>query len=143
MAVHIRLKRGGQIRQPHYRIVVSDSRVARDGKFIEVIGFYNPIAKVEEVELNKDRFTYWLSVGAQPTDTIKSLLTKKGMWAGLCASAQAMAKSGTPAVQAAPKVKAAVAPVEIPVPAEPEIEVEEPLTEEEQEEQEEQKDQES
>lgn len=93
MAVHIRLKRGGQIRQPHYRIVVSDSRNARDGRFIEVLGFYNPIAKVEEVEINKDRFTYWLSVGAQPTDTIKSLLKKKGMWAGLTASADAVAKS--------------------------------------------------
>ncbi|MCK5833666.1 30S ribosomal protein S16 [bacterium] len=135
MAVHIRLKRGGQKRQPHYRIVVSDSRNARDGKFIEIIGYYNPITEVAEVEFNKERLEYWLSRGAQPTDTIKSLLKKKGVWAAIIASARNLAKADTIEKQVKPKVEKvkAEAPV-VEVEPEPVEEVsEEPEIEENQE----------
>ena len=81
MAVHIRLRRGGKKKQAHYRIVVADSRSPRDGRFLEIIGSYNPIPAEEEVRLDKERFTYWFSRGARPTDTVRSLLKRKGLWA--------------------------------------------------------------
>jgi len=125
LAVHIRLKRGGQKRQPHYRIVVSDSRSPRDGRFIEIIGFYNPIAKVEEVEIDKARTTYWLANGAQPTDTVKSLLKKKGLWAGLVEDAAVMAKAGTPERPVKPLVPKEVVPEAAPKPVVEEAKAEE------------------
>ncbi len=73
----IRLARFGSRHQPHYRIVVADSRSRRDGRFIESLGSYNPQAGT--VQLNAERANYWLSVGAQPTNTTISLLTKGGV----------------------------------------------------------------
>lgn len=70
----IRLKRIGRKGEPHYRIVVIPARTKRDGKAIEYIGYYNPHLK--ETKLNKERAKYWLSVGAQPTDTLRSILAK-------------------------------------------------------------------
>ena len=92
MAVHIRLRRGGKKKQAHYRIVVADSRSPRDGRFLEIIGSYNPIPKEEEVRLNKERFTYWFSQGARPTDTVRSLLKRKGLWAEVVPSGVKQAK---------------------------------------------------
>ena len=79
MAVKLRLKRGGAKGRPIYSIVAADSRSPRDGKFIEKIGVYNPIPANYELTVNEERALYWLNQGAQPTDTVKSLLTTKGL----------------------------------------------------------------
>ena len=79
MAVKIRLKRMGANKKPFYRIVVADSRAPRDGKFIEEIGFYNPVSANKETRINDEKALKWLSVGAQPTDTVRSILTESGI----------------------------------------------------------------
>ena len=79
MAVKIRLKRMGQKKAPFYRIVVSDSRSPRDGKFIEEIGYYNPLTNPVEIKIDSEKATKWISNGAQPTETVKSLLKKAGI----------------------------------------------------------------
>ena len=79
MAVKIRLKRMGAKKAPFYRIVVADSRSPRDGRFIETVGTYNPIAKPAEVKIDKELAIKWLSNGAQPTDTVKALFKKEGI----------------------------------------------------------------
>jgi len=79
MAVKIRLKRMGAKKRPFYRVVVADSRSPRDGKFIEEIGFYNPIAEPAEVKINDEKAIQWLKNGAQPTDTVKDLFKKYGI----------------------------------------------------------------
>ena len=79
MAVKIRLRRTGRKKQPMYRIVVADSRSPRDGKFIEVIGQYAPRGGDLALNLKADRANYWLDNGAQPTDTVRSLLRKAGV----------------------------------------------------------------
>jgi small subunit ribosomal protein S16 len=76
--VKIRLRRIGAKKQPSYRIVVADSRAPRDGRFIEVIGFYNPRTEPETVKIKEDRALYWLSSGAQPTEAVARLLKKQG-----------------------------------------------------------------
>ena len=76
--VKIRLRRTGAKRQPSYRVVISDSRKARVGRFIETIGFYNPTTEPTTVNIHEDRALYWLSVGAQPTDVVKKLLNNAG-----------------------------------------------------------------
>ena len=76
--VKIRLRRMGAKKNPFYRIVVADSHFARDGRFIEEIGTYNPVANPSEIKLDVERAQYWLKNGAQPTDTAKSLLKKAG-----------------------------------------------------------------
>ena len=79
MAVKIRLRRTGRKKQPTYRIVIADSRSPRDGKFIEVIGQYAPRSGEQALNLKNDRVNYWLDSGAQPTDTVRSLLRKAGV----------------------------------------------------------------
>lgn len=79
MAVKLRLRRMGKKKQPIYKVVASDSRSPRDGKFIEAIGIYNPLTNPATIDLKEERALYWLGVGAQPTDTVKSLLSKKGI----------------------------------------------------------------
>jgi small subunit ribosomal protein S16 len=79
MAVRIRLRRTGRKKQPMYRIVVADSRSPRDGKFIEVIGQYAPRQGEQALNLKSDRANYWLDNGAQPSDTVRSLLRKAGV----------------------------------------------------------------
>ena len=74
--VKIRLRRTGKTKQPSYRLVVADSRSPRDGKFIEIIGHYNPIRQPKVLEVKADRARYWLGVGAQPTDTVSTLLKR-------------------------------------------------------------------
>lgn len=76
MAVRIRMKRIGAKNKPAYRIVVADSRSPRDGKFIEEIGTYQPLKKGDNVSMDYERAKYWLSKGAQPTDTVASFIRK-------------------------------------------------------------------
>lgn len=79
--VRIRLRRVGAKKQPSYRIVVADARSPRSGKYVEVIGFYNPRTEPETVEIKEDRALYWLSVGAQPSEPVVRLLNKHGILA--------------------------------------------------------------
>ena len=81
MAVKLRLKRGGAKQRPFYRIVAADSRSPRDGRFIEIIGTYNPIPENYEVKIDEEKALNWLKNGAQPTDTVRSLLSKSGIMA--------------------------------------------------------------
>ncbi len=79
MAVKIRLRRMGAKKAPCYRIVVADSRYPRDGRFIEEIGFYNPMREPAEVTVDADKAKKWISNGAQPTETVRDLLKKTGV----------------------------------------------------------------
>lgn len=79
MAVKIRLRRMGAKRAPFYRVVVADSRYPRDGRFIEEIGYYNPMTEPATVKIDGDKAKDWIAKGAQPTDTVKSLLKKNGV----------------------------------------------------------------
>lgn len=79
MAVKIRLKRIGAKKAPHYRVVVADSRFPRDGRFIEEIGYYNPLVDPAEVKIDADAAKKWIANGAQPTDTVRALLKKSGV----------------------------------------------------------------
>jgi len=81
MAVKLRLKRMGAKQKPFYRIIVADSRSPRDGRFIETVGTYDPVKKDNNISVNEERVNYWLTNGAQPTDTVKSILSKSGIWA--------------------------------------------------------------
>ena len=76
MAVKIRLKRIGSKKNPFYRVVVADERSPRDGKFIEEIGYYNPLTNPADIKIDAEKATKWLTTGAQPTDTVRSLLKK-------------------------------------------------------------------
>ncbi len=78
--VKLRLRRAGRKKLPFYRIVAADSRAPRDGRYIELIGTYNPLPDVVEVSLQEDRVIYWLQNGAQPSATVKNLLQNKGIW---------------------------------------------------------------
>ena len=80
MAVKIKLKRLGKIREPYYRIVIADARTKRDGRAIEEIGKYHPKAEPSLIEVNSERVQHWLSVGAQPTDPVRVLLKITGDW---------------------------------------------------------------
>ena len=75
--VTMRLSRIGSKKRPYYRIVVIDKRRARNGRFLEVVGKYNPIANPVQMEINADRAQYWLSKGAEPSETVRSILRKK------------------------------------------------------------------
>lgn len=79
MAVKIRLKRIGSKKNAHYRVVVSDSRFPRDGRFIEEIGHYNPVANPSEINIDNEKVLKWIKNGAQPTDTVRALLKKSGI----------------------------------------------------------------
>lgn len=79
MAVKIRLKRMGAKKSPFYRVVVADSRYPRDGRFIEEIGTYNPVVEPAQVKIDAEKAQKWIKNGAQPTDTVKSLLKKQGI----------------------------------------------------------------
>lgn len=79
MAVKIRLKRMGAKKKPFYRLVVADSRAPRDGKFIEEIGYFNPVSKEEMIKIDDEKAVKWLKNGAQPTDTVRDLFKKHGV----------------------------------------------------------------
>ncbi len=76
MAVKIRLKRMGAKKNPFYRVVVADERSPRDGKFIDEIGYYNPMTNPADVKIDSEKATKWLNNGAQPTETVRTLLKK-------------------------------------------------------------------
>jgi len=86
VAVKIRLTRRGSKKRPFYRMVAADSEAPRDGKFLEIIGTYNPLKEPAEVIVNQEKLTKWIKRGAQPTSTVKSLLRKNGIWKGILAT---------------------------------------------------------
>ena len=77
--VKIRLRRMGAKKSPFYRIIVADSRSPRDGRFIEEVGYYNPMTEPVTLKVEEEKVPKWLASGAQPTETVKSLLTKSGI----------------------------------------------------------------
>ncbi|GGC90574.1 30S ribosomal protein S16 [Thalassobacillus devorans] len=79
MAVKIRLKRMGSKRNPFYRVVVADSRSPRDGRFIEQIGTYNPVANPVEVDIDEEKALNWMTNGAKPSDTVRNLFSNEGI----------------------------------------------------------------
>jgi len=79
MAVKLRLKRMGAKKRPFYRIVAADSRSPRDGRFIEEVGYYNPIVEPKEVKIDETKALKWLNEGAIPTDTVRDLFSKQGI----------------------------------------------------------------
>ncbi len=107
MATRIRLRRVGRKKQPEYRIVVAERSAARDGRFIETLGYYRPRTDPAQVEVDADRARAWLDKGATPSDTVRSLLKKAGVFGG-----------GAPAAVATPETGAdeAVVPEADPVP---------------------------
>ncbi len=116
MAVKIRLMRVGKKKQPSYRVVVTDARSPRDGRFIEVLGQYAPRADPSVVSIDSDRALHWLRVGAQPTEQVGKLLEITGVWAAYKAAvgkdAVAKPKAKTPKpkkVEAAPEPAPAAA----------------------------------
>lgn len=81
MTVKLRLQRFGTKKRPYYRIVAATSTVKRDGKFLDILGIYHPLVKEDEqIRLEKDKINEWLKKGAQPTDTVRSILSKAGVW---------------------------------------------------------------
>lgn len=81
MAVKLRLKRMGSKQKPFYRIVAADARSPRDGRFIETVGTYNPIKGEDQITIDEEKALTWLKNGAQPTDTVKSILSHAGVMA--------------------------------------------------------------
>ncbi len=79
MAVKMRLRRMGAKKAPFYRVIIADERAPRDGKFIDEIGYYNPLTNPAEIKINAEKAEKWLNDGAQPTETVKSLLKKSGI----------------------------------------------------------------
>ncbi len=105
MAMKIRLARGGSKKRPHYSVVAADSRMARDGRFVEKLGTYNPLLpkdSEERVKLNMERIQYWLGEGAQPTDRVSRFLEAAGV---LAKKDRANLKKGTPGKKATDRVE--------------------------------------
>lgn len=80
MAVKIRMTRMGAKKKPFYRLVVADSRAPRDGKYIDLIGYYNPVVEPVVIKIDTEKAQQWLKNGAQPTDTVKALFKKHGVY---------------------------------------------------------------
>ena len=80
MTTRIRLRRMGSNKRPFYRVVVADQRSPRDGRFIEIIGRYHPLNDPSVIEIDEDRALHWLMVGAQPSNQVRNLMTKVGIW---------------------------------------------------------------
>ncbi len=91
MAVKIRLTRMGAKKKPYYRIVAADSQSPRDGRFLEILGTYDPHAEPAEIKVAPELLAKWVAKGAQPTDTVRSLLRSRGLWPGQAAPAEATA----------------------------------------------------
>ena len=79
MAVKMRLRRLGAKKAPFYRVIVADSRSPRDGRFIDEVGYYNPMTNPEEIKIDAEKAKTWIANGAQPTETVKALLKKSGI----------------------------------------------------------------
>jgi len=110
VAVKLRLMRVGKKKQPSYRVVAADSRSPRDGRFIEIVGIYDPRPDPSAIRIDNDKAVDWLRKGAQPTDSVRKLLEISGAWESY---------SGTPSTRTAPAPKAAPAKAEAAAPAEP------------------------
>jgi len=82
VAVRIRLRRIGKTKKPAYRVVVADSRAPRDGRFIEIIGSYNPLTDPPRIDINREKAAAWLRKGAQPSNTVRQLLARAGVTKG-------------------------------------------------------------
>jgi len=109
--VKIRLRRIGAKKQPAYRIVIADARAPRDGRFIEIIGHYNPLTTPADVAVKSERALYWLRNGAQPTDMVQRLLVKTGVWSEF--TGEPMPEPPAPKVEETPApAPAEEAPVE-------------------------------
>lgn len=108
MAVKIRLKRMGKIHAPFYRVVIMDGRTKRDGRAIEEIGKYHPTREPSLIEIDSERVQYWLSVGAQPTDTVRKLLELTGDWAKYTGKGEAESKVRTAEGDAEEATRAAI-----------------------------------
>jgi small subunit ribosomal protein S16 len=78
--VRIRLLRTGKRKQPSYRLVVADQRSPRDGRFVEILGHYNPLTNPSQITIDEERALHWLSTGAQPSESATALLKRKGIW---------------------------------------------------------------
>ena len=110
MAVAIRLRREGALNRPYFKVVVTDKRSPRDGKFIEIVGTYDPKKAGQNSTLKLDRIEHWISKGAQPSDTVRSLIKKtKNPEAAAKKAAAAAAKKAVPAPKPAPAPAAPVA----------------------------------
>jgi small subunit ribosomal protein S16 len=96
MAVSIRLRREGAKNRPYYRVVVADSRSPRDGKFIEIIGTYDPTRTGQNSSFSVERADYWISKGAQPSDTVRSLIKKQKMMVAAKPLSEAERESSEP-----------------------------------------------
>jgi small subunit ribosomal protein S16 len=79
MAVRLRLTRKGANKKPYYRLVAADSEASRDGKFLEILGTYNPMKNPVEIKIHKDRVNYWLEKGASPSESVRVILRKEGL----------------------------------------------------------------
>ena len=79
MAVRLRLTRKGANKKPYYRLIAADSKASRDGKFLEILGTYNPMRNPVEIKIDKDRVNYWLEKGASPSESVRAILTKEGL----------------------------------------------------------------
>lgn len=104
MAVKMRLRREGKRKQPFYRVVVADARSPRDGRFIEDIGYYQPLREPSSIEIKRERALYWLGEGVQPSDAVRQLLRVSGIWEefrpGDVGRQRVTATSATPAADA-------------------------------------------
>lgn len=93
--IKLRLRRMGAKKRPSYRIVAADSRSPRDGRFIEIVGTYDPLTDPATITLKADRIKHWLSVGAQPTETVRDIIKREGVMAA--AAAPAITEAAAPA----------------------------------------------
>lgn len=112
MAVKIRLKRMGAKKRPFYRVVVADARSPRDGRFIEMVGYYDPLPDPVVVKLQDDRIRYWMATGARPSDAVRELLERQGMLEARPRRARAAGAAAAP--EAAPAPSRATGPAAEP-----------------------------
>ena len=116
MAVAIRLRREGALNRPYFKVVVADKRSPRDGKFIEIVGTYDPKKRGNNSTLKLDRVDYWISKGAQPSDTVRSLIKKNKNPEAAAKKAAAIEAKKASKPKAAPKTEAAAPVAEAPAP---------------------------
>src|SRR6266446_5579090 len=114
MAVAIRLRREGALNRPYFKVVVTDTRSPRDGKFIEIVGTYDPKKPGNNSTLKLDRIEHWISKGAQPSDTVRSLIKKNKNPEAAAKKAAAVEAKKAAKPKAAPKTEAAPAPAPAP-----------------------------
>jgi small subunit ribosomal protein S16 len=117
MAVSIRLRREGTTNRPYYKVVVADSRSPRDGKFIEIIGTYDPKKTENNSTLKLDRVEHWISKGAQPSDTVRSLIKKNKKTSGSAPAETKAAGAEEPQAEKVPAENAQAEPTEEQTPA--------------------------